>query len=187
MKYITPQLETERLILKRGSYEDYVKVYEYDFTKLRDIAGEFEYVKLDPEIIKGYETYADEEENVLEWIVYLKEKMTPIANIILDRYDEKMKSLEISVNLHPNYWRKGYMTEAILKIMDYVYNNLDIDNIVYGYAEENFKSEGLSKKLGYEYFNEFIEHYKRIDKDIKKINTIMSKEKFNELYKSKVK
>ena len=183
MKYITPQLETERLILKRGSYEDYVKVYEYDFTKLRNIAGEFEYVKLDPEIIKGYETYADEEENVLEWIVYLKEKMTPIANIILDRYDEKMKSLEISVNLHPNYWRKGYMTEAILKIMDYVYNNLDIDNIVYGYAEENFKSEGLSKKLGYEYFNDFIEHYKRIDKDIKKINTIMSKERFNELYK----
>ena len=75
------------------------------------------------------------------------------------------------------------MTEAILKIMDYVYNNLDIDNIVYGYAEENFKSEGLSKKLGYEYFNDFIEHYKRIDKDIKKINTIMSKERFNELYK----
>ena len=33
----------------------------------------------------------------------------------MDRYDEKMKSLEISVNLHPNYWRKGYMTEAKLE------------------------------------------------------------------------
>ena len=39
MIYETPQLETERLILKRGTYEDFVKVYEYDFTKLRDING----------------------------------------------------------------------------------------------------------------------------------------------------
>ena len=37
MMYETPQLETERLILKRGTYEDYVKVYEYDFTRLRNI------------------------------------------------------------------------------------------------------------------------------------------------------
>jgi len=40
MMYETPQLETERLILKRGTYEDYVKVYEYDFTRLRNIAGD---------------------------------------------------------------------------------------------------------------------------------------------------
>jgi hypothetical protein len=55
MKYITPKLETEWLILKRGTYEDYVKVYEYDFTKLRDIAGEFEYVKQDPNALIGFE------------------------------------------------------------------------------------------------------------------------------------
>ena len=47
MKYITPTLKTNRLILKKGTYEDYVKVYEYDFTWLRNIAGEFEFVKYD--------------------------------------------------------------------------------------------------------------------------------------------
>jgi len=30
-----PELETKRLILKRGNYEDYVKVFEYDFTRLK--------------------------------------------------------------------------------------------------------------------------------------------------------
>ena len=73
MKYKIPTLQTERLILKKGSFEDYKKVYEYDFTRLRNIAGEFEFVKYDPEKLKGFETYADEEENVLDFIIYLKE------------------------------------------------------------------------------------------------------------------
>lgn len=185
MMYKTPILETERLILKRGSYEDYVKVYEYDFTRLRNIAGEFEFVKYDPEKLKGYETYADKEENVLDFIIYLKENNYPIGNLLFDRYNENNKSLEISCNLHPDYWKKGYMTEAILSSMEYVFNNLDIENIVYGYAEENYKSNGLSEKLGFEYYYDQIEHYKRINKDIREIKTIMSKEKFNELYKTK--
>jgi hypothetical protein len=38
MKYSTLPLETERLILKRGSAEDFQTVYEYDFRALRDIS-----------------------------------------------------------------------------------------------------------------------------------------------------
>lgn len=184
MKYITPILETERLILKRGTYEDYVKVYEYDFTRLRNINGEFEFVKYDPEQLSGFETYADED-NVLDFIVYIKENLEPIGNIVLDRYDENMKSLEIAVNLHPTYWRKGYMTETILKVMDYVYTNLDIENIVYGYAIENYKSKGLSDKIGFEFLRRYTQHYTRISKDIIHEDTIMSKERFYELYGQK--
>ena len=184
MKYIIPTLQTNRLILKKGSYEDYVKVYEYDFTRLRNIAGEFEFVKNDPDKLKGYETYADEEDNVLDFIIYLKENNYPIGNILYDRYDENNKSLEVSCNLHPNYWKKGYMTEALLSSMDYVFNNLDIDNIVYSFAEENFKSKALSEKIGFSFYNDHIEHYSRIDKDIKEIKTIMSKEEFNKKYKN---
>lgn len=179
MKYKIPSLETKRLILKSGSYEDYVKVYEYDFTRLRNIDGEFEFIKFDPEKLRGYETYALEEDNVLDFIIYLKDNNYPIGNIVYDRYNETNKSLEISCNLHPDYWRNGYMSEAIIETMRYVFNNLDIDNIIYGYAEENYKSKGLSDKIGFKYYKEHIEHYKRIDKDIKEINTIMSKDEFN--------
>ncbi len=89
MKYIIPTLQTDRLILKKGTYEDYVKVYEYDFTRLRNIAGEFEFVKYDPEKLKGFVTYADEEENVLDFIVYLKDNNQPIGNIVFDGYNQK--------------------------------------------------------------------------------------------------
>ncbi len=180
--YITPTIETERLVLKHGIYEDYVTVYEYDFTRLRDIAGEFEFIKYDPEKLRGWENCCTEYDRTLDFIVYLKDTMEPIANLVLDRYDTSNKSLEISVNLHPSYWRKGYMTEAILATMRYVFANMDIDNIVYGYAEENFKSKGLSDKIGFIYHSTFTEHYTRINKDIVTIKTIMSKEKFFELY-----
>ena len=184
MKYKIPTLQTERLILKKGPYEDYVKVYEYDFTRLRNIMGEFEFVKYDPEKLRGFETYAEEEENVLDFIIYLKDNNEPIGNIVFDRYDEKNKSLEIAYNLHPNYWHKGYMTEAVLSTMEYVFDTLDIDNIVCGYAEENFKSKGLNDKIGFHFCYDYVEHYKRFNKDVRVIKTIMSKEEFNERYKT---
>ena len=74
------------------------------------------------------------------------------------------------------------MSEAILTVMDYIFTNLNIDNIRYGYAEENFKSKGLNDKIGFTFLKTHIEHYVRIDKDVKHIDTIMSKERFYELY-----
>ena len=185
MKYITPCLKTERLILKRGTLEDYVKVYEYDFTYLRNINGEFKYVKFDPKRLQEYVTYADETEFAMDFIVYLKDNNEPIGNIVVDLYNKEFNSLEISCNLHPTYWHKGYMTEAIIEIMRYIFDNLDIDNIIYGYAEKNYKSKGLSDKLGFEFLKEYKMHYKRIDKDVQEIETIMSKKRFRELYSSK--
>ncbi len=184
MKYIIPTIETDRLVLKKGTYDDYVKIYEYDFSRLRNIDGEFEFVKIDPEKIKGFETYSEEEENVLDFIIYLKENGNPIGNIVFDKYDNEKKSLEISCNLHPNYWRKGYMTEALIATMKYVFNELDIDSIIYGYAEDNYKSKSLCNKIGFVYYYDYMEYYVRINKDIKEIKTIISRDEFNKKYNS---
>ena len=167
MKYITPCLKTERLILKRGTLEDYVKVYEYDFTYLRNIDGEFKFVKFDPEKLKGWGNIGDND-YTLDFILYLKDTMEPIGNLVIDRYDSSNNSLEIACNLHPNYWRQGFMSEAILKVMDYVFTNLGIDNIRYSYAEENFKSKGLSDKIGFNLLDRISDVN---DIDVKYLNT----------------
>lgn len=179
---ITPTIETERLILKRGTMDDYIKVYEYDFTKLRNINGEFEYVKLEPEKLAGFDTYADEEENCLDFIIFLKENMLPIGNIVYDRYEKENKSLEISYNLHPNHWKKGYMTEAVLASMNFIFENLDIENIRCGYAKENINSRLLNEKIGFQCIGNHTEHYKKVNKDIIEVDTIMSKEDFELKY-----
>lgn len=185
MKLITPTLETERLILKRGTLEDYLKVYEYDFTFLRDINGVNERVKYDPKKIE--ELVASlEDENILEFIIYEK-NLNPVGNIVFDRFNKELNSLEVAINMHPDSWGLGYAKEAIVEIMRYIFANLNIDNIVYAYALENKKSMRVAEKLGFEPVRRYIEFYKKIKKNVKSEECIMSKERFYELYGEKEK
>ena len=182
MKYITPILETERLILKRGILEDYEKVYEYDFRKLRYINGDFELVKQDKESLEGFEVYADNTDEVFDWIVYLKDSGTPIANITADREDKTIKSTEIAFNMHPNYWKQGYMTEAIIKVLSFLFE-YGFENVISGYSEGNVKSMNIGTKLGFEPYKKNDNAWLKDGVAITDYKTIMSKEKFNNLYK----
>ena len=139
MIYETPILETERLILKRGTLEDYQKVYEYDFTKLRDINGEFEFVKQDLKKTKGYEEVYPES---YDWILYLKSSGEPIGNVVADREQHDIKSIELAFNTHPNFWKKGYTTEALIQIMKFLFDQ-GYENILCVYDEGNIKSKNI--------------------------------------------
>ena len=137
--YQTNLIQSERLILKKGTIDDYVTVYEYDFTKLRDIDGEFEYVKQEAEQVKKWfepdieQVYVNNEsEHIFDWIIYLREAVIPIGNILADRENIENKEIEIAFNLHPNYWGKGYMPEAIQAVLNYLFE-LGYENIKSGY------------------------------------------------------
>ena len=177
MKYITPLLETDRLILKRGLKEDYRKVYEYDFTKLRNIAGEFEYIKLDMDDIDGFDTYADDYDNVYDWIVYLKDGMIPIANVTADREVEELKAIELAFNLHPSFWGNGYIKEAVIEIMNYLFEQ-GYENILCGYSEGNDKSKRVNEKMGFKLFSKKENSWYKNGIAITEYNTILSKKEF---------
>ena len=40
MNYETVELKTKRLIIKKGQKEDFLRDYEYDFNKLKNVDGE---------------------------------------------------------------------------------------------------------------------------------------------------
>ena len=182
MYYETPELETERLILKRGDVSDYRKVYEYDFRKLRDINNVFEFVKL-PEGSVDY--FAEPEENTYDWIVFLKDGMVPISNIVADREREDISSIEIAFNTHPSYWRCGYSMEAIISIMRFLFDK-GYKNIICGYDEGNIKSKSLGEKLGFIPYEVKEAAWYLGDVPITSYVTIMSKERFNELYNDNI-
>ncbi len=180
MMYETPQLETERLILKRGTYDDFVKVYEYDFTKLRNINGEFEFVKYDPERLKGWEIPDPE---TYDWLLYLKETMEPIGNVVANREQKDIKAIELAFNTHPNYWRKGYTSEAIIEIMRFLFKQ-GYENILCGYDEGNIKSKSIGEKLGFLPYEVEENAWTKNGVSITRYTSILSKERFNELYKT---
>ena len=183
MMYETPQLETERLILKRGTLEDIQRVYEYNFTKLRDIAGEFIFEKQDPKELEGFEIPGPE---TYDWIIYLKETMEPIGNVVADREKKDIKAIELAFNTHPSHWRKGYTTEAILEIMRFLFNQ-GYENILCGYDEGNIKSKKIGEKLGFEPYELKENAWVKNGKPITTYTSILSRERFNELYKINIK
>lgn len=178
MIYKVPILETKRLILKHGNLHDFEQVYEYDFTKLRDIAGEMEFVKYDLNKLKGIEIL---EENTYDWIVYLKDSMLPIGNIVADREDKSIHSTELAFNLHPLYWGCGYMMEAVIEVMNYLFHN-GYENVICGYDEGNKKSKRLNEKLGFVPYKVIENAWYKNGIPITTYLNIMSKSRFKELY-----
>ena len=183
MMYETPQLETERVILKRGTLEDLQKVYEYNFSKLRDIAGEFVFEKQDPKKLEGWEV---PEPETYDWVIYLKDTMEPIGNVTADREQKDIKAIELAFNMHPNHWRKGYTSEAVIEIMRFLFNN-GYENILCGYDEGNIKSKAIGEKLGFEPYKVEENAWVKNGVSITSYTSILSKERFNELYKSNTK
>ena len=187
------EIITNRLIIKHGKIEDYVKVHEYDFNYLEGIDGVFEYVKNDPDSIRNWfsmdssiEEHIKRHEvnRMYDFIVFLKDVLEPIGDICFDRFNEELNSLEISCYIHPKYWGNGYIGEALIGAMEYIYS-LDYDNIIYGYYEGNNKSKKVQEKLG------FIPYQKHevstfLGSTCIAYENIMSKDRFYELYKSKL-
>lgn len=183
MIYEIPELETERLILKRGTLEDLQKVYEYNFSKLRDVAGEFVFEKQDPKKLEGWEI---PEPETYDWVIYLKDTMEPIGNVTADREQKDIKAIELAFNTHSNYWRKGYTSEALVEIMKFLFNN-GYENILCGYDEGNIKSKAIGEKLGFEPYKVKENAWVKNGVSITSYTSILSKERFNELYKSNTK
>ena len=188
-KYETVMLETDRLILKKGTSKDCIKVYEYDLLKCRNIGGEDVIVKSDKVIDfigDDSDAYYKEcmEEKVIDWFIYLKDG-SPIGNLMAHNVNENNSSIELSYNLHPDYWKKGYMTEAVTCVMDYLFS-VGFDNIIIGYDTGNYRSKNIADKLGFDYFKTNKNVYMKNGYSIDSIKMIMSKEKWKDIGRKSV-
>lgn len=186
------KIETERLLISHGQIEDYIKVHEYDFNYLQGLNGNIKYIKRDPDEVRSWfskdkdieEHYKRLEENKsYDFIVYLRDNNEPIANISFDRYDKELNALEIAAWLHPKYWGKGYIKEALLGAMEYIYS-LGYDNIKAGYYKGNEKSKKLNEKIGFKIYKQEETNDFMGNETINYIG-IMSKDRFNKLYSKK--
>ena len=181
-------LETDRLYIRNGTVEDFVKIYEYNFTKLEDIAGEFEYIKQDPKEIESWfdgdiSKYYQElqQKNNYDLILYLKEGTIPVGNLLLDRINNEERSIEITCHIHPSYWGNGYMQEAILTVLPFLYG-IGFDAVIYSYGEGNIKSSKLCSKLGFELHSVKHNDFIRNGVQISTYRNILTKVRYKELY-----
>ena len=158
-------LNNNDIELRKCTFNDFIKVYEYDFNKLTSIWQDIVYVKNSHEkirdIFNSIKKELDSQNNTYNWIIYYQN--IPVGHIIADRENKKIdNSIELSYNLHPNYWGKGIMKDAIELVCNYLFNYYT--NIVISYCTGNEKSKRLLDKLNFKYLKTNKNAYSRDNK-----------------------
>jgi [ribosomal protein S5]-alanine N-acetyltransferase len=147
-----PILETERLLLREIVKEDVQGIFDcfsksdvtryYGLDTFTNIEQAIELVEL---FAKNYK-----EKRGIRWGIEIKGKKGIIGTIGFNAWSPKHKRAEIGYELHPEYWRKGYATEAVSEVISYGFNELDLTRIGAVVFLENIASNKLLTKLGFQ-------------------------------------
>lgn len=137
--------ETERCTLSifcESDYSDAAKLFTNP--KVRTFLGGIR----EPDSVEvSLHDMAKPEEGAHYWVVREKYKEEFIGLVSLDpHHDEQAK--EVSYQLLPEWWGKGYATEAVSAIIDYAFNDLKLPAIVAETQSANTASCMLMEKLG---------------------------------------
>lgn len=155
-----PILKTKRLLLRKLTANDVKQIF---YLRSDEIVNQY---ILRPkqndnnEAFKFIKDRNDDVENgkIFYWAISLKEQEELIGTICLWNFSEDKTVVEIGYDLHPDYFHKGIMTEAIHEVINYGFCQLKLKSIEAFTHKENTNSVKLLNKSG------FIYQPSRIDK-----------------------
>jgi RimJ/RimL family protein N-acetyltransferase len=84
-----------------------------------------------------------------QFVIIIKEKDELIGDIGIHFLDSEKKQVEIGCTLDKNYQGKGYATEALKEMINYLFNELNKHRIVGSIDPRNLKSIELVERLGF--------------------------------------
>ena len=156
-----PILETERLVLRRTVLDD---------------AKDYFYLRSSPEamkhICKPLHSSIEDTKNMIykineminfndgiSWAVCLKTNNIMIGSVSFHRIEKEHYRAEIGYMLHPDYWKKGIVSEAVEEIINYGFNTLNFHSIEAHIDPTNIGSEKVLQKFKFEKEAYFKENY----------------------------
>ena len=152
----TPQLETERLILRPFKDSDTPDVFhgwESDPEVARYMCwSSHDDIEKTKEWIR-FEIGQIEKDDWYRWAIINKE-MGELLGTCLIYFDLETLAYEVSYNLCRKYWGQGYITEAMREAIRFAKDELNISLLRGSHAKENPASEQVLKKLGFIYVSD---------------------------------
>lgn len=143
---IFPEITTVRLLLRQTTKND---ANEILFLRSNKQVNKF--IKREaPKDLKDAEAFLNkiskslEKGEVIYWGIYLQNVPKLIGTICLWNFSTETKKAEIGYDLHPDFQGLGFMSEALKAVLDYGFNNLQLDTIE---AFTHFKNENSIKLL----------------------------------------
>ncbi|MFC5045061.1 GNAT family N-acetyltransferase [Aquimarina hainanensis] len=156
-----PVLETTRLTLRSlvltdaseiYSIRSNVKAMQYMDTVLHHtIADTEKFVTL------NLKTYQKKEG--LFWVLIEKNTDQFIGDFSFWKVNRRNSRAEIGYSLHPDFWGKGYMKEAMKTILHFGFTKLKLHSIEANINPDNNNSRKVLKGIGFQKEAYFREHY----------------------------
>jgi ribosomal-protein-alanine N-acetyltransferase len=142
------KLETDRLVLKEIN-ESYVE----DILRIRsnEVINQFvqrNFPKNNYDALQFILTIKERTKNkeTFYWGISLKDQPNLIGTICLWKFTEDRKQAEVGYELLPEYHRKGIMSEALAAVVDFGFNDLQLQEMVAMTNKFNENSKGLLLK-----------------------------------------
>jgi ribosomal-protein-alanine N-acetyltransferase len=144
-------LETPRLRLRNVSRED----ADFFFRQFSDPAvcrylydeEPFTEVKQAEELIDFF--CREEPRNQHRWVVIRKEDGAAMGTCGFHHWNRQERTVETGYDLREEYWGKGYMTEAMRRIIRFAVENMDLNSIYADIYVGNQSSISLAERLGF--------------------------------------
>jgi ribosomal-protein-alanine N-acetyltransferase len=150
-----PQLLTERLILRKPDISDIFELVKLrsheDVNKFIDRPSTINVTDVHQflsKIDKGIK-----ENELLYWAIVPKEEFILAGTICLFNYSETNEKAEIGYELHPDFHSRGFMQEAIVKVIDFGFKEMNLKFMEAYTHPENFASQKILEKNGFMPYN----------------------------------
>lgn len=146
-----PQIKTERLLLRKITDAD-----AEDIFKLRSDKNVMKYIGKKPVVSIGEardwaKLIQDSLQNNsgITWGISMAEKESLIGTIGFWRIIKEHYRAEIGYMLLPQYWKQGFTKEAILKVIDYGFQEMKLHSIEAHINPKNIGSATVLEKTGF--------------------------------------
>lgn len=151
MKYLLDGQESERLFFRKINKSDFTIWLEFHKSLAAQQHWFSEKEDEETECNKWYDRQFYRYENNLGGMNALVDKQTNNlighCGLLVQTVDDILE-LEIGYSLLPDYWSKGYASEAAKKCMDYAFENNLADSLISIISITNFPSENVALKIG---------------------------------------
>lgn len=151
-------LETERLLLRDITVDDKKAVFDY-----RSDADANKFQSWIPVNLQDVENFIqrnikefNQPESWYQVLITDKHANTVIGDIGIHFFGNENLQVELGITLDKNFQGKGYASEALEGIIDFLFNNLNKHRIITSVDPDNLNSIKLMERLGFRKEGNFI-------------------------------
>lgn len=153
VKILITKLQTERLVLKKMEVSDSSSLFKIwsdsevtRFMNINSLTDESQAIDIIEMLDDLYR-----EDKAIRYSIIQSDSNQIIGSCGYNSLDFENFKAEIGYDLGKEYWGNGFASEAILALLDYAFNTLNLNRIEAKVEPENCKSIRLLEKLHFQF------------------------------------